>query len=72
MIEVKLLDVGPNEAMEIVRELRQKGYLQNKDFDFAYHKPTWDEFSYEGVSNRFTLFTFYRDELATWFELTYR
>jgi hypothetical protein len=71
-IEVKLIDVTPIEAMDIVRELRKNGYAQGIDFDFAYHKPKYDDFSYEPVYNRYTEFTFYKEELATWFALRYQ
>lgn len=72
MIEIRLPDMKPDRMLDIVKELRSKGYVQGVDFDFSYHKPTWDEFSYEGVNNRYTLFKFYKDELATWFELLYK
>lgn len=72
MIEVKLLDTKPNEVIEIVRELKTKGYIQGIDFDWEYHKPTFNEFSGDAVYNRYTMFTFYKDELATWFELVYK
>ena len=38
MIEVKLIDLMPNEAISIVQEIKQKGYLQGSDFDWEYHK----------------------------------
>lgn len=72
MIEVKLLDLMPNDTLEIVRELRQKGYVQGVDFDFEYNKPVYHDWSGDAVYNRYTIFKFYKDELATWFELTYR
>lgn len=71
MIEVSLLDKTPNDVIEIVRELRKKGLVQGTDFDFAYRPPKYDEFSNDAVYNRCTMFTFYKDELATWFKLTY-
>ena len=71
MIEIKILDKLPNEFLEIVRELKQKGYVQGVDFDFAYHPPKFDDFSGDAVYNRYVLFTFYKEELATWFSLIY-
>lgn len=71
MKEVKLLDKMPNEVMEVVKELRQKGYVQGLDFDFEYHKPKYSDITYEAVHNRYTLFKFYREELSTWFILKY-
>jgi hypothetical protein len=71
MIEVKLIDMLPNEIMDIVKELRKSGHVQGTDFDFEYHKPKYDDFSYEPVYNRHTIFKFYKEELATWFSLRY-
>ena len=69
MIEVKLIDRLPNEFLEIVRELKEKGYVQGVDFDFAYHPPKFDDFSGDAVYNRCVVFTFYKEEIATWFNL---
>jgi hypothetical protein len=71
MIEVKLMDKYPREVMEIVKELRQKGYMQHIDFDFEYHQPIYSDWSGDVEYNRHTIFTFYKDELATWFSLRY-
>lgn len=71
MIEVILNDAMPNEVMDIVRELRQNGYKQGTHFDFEYHKPKYDYFNSENDYNRFTIFSFYHEELATWFSLKY-
>ena len=72
MIEVKILDKLPSEFLEIVRELKQQGYVQGVDFDFAYHPPKFDNFSGDAVYNRYVLFTFYKEELATWFSLRHQ
>lgn len=72
MIEVKVMDLMPNDVMELVKELRSLGYIQGKDFDFEYHRPKYNDWSGDAVYNRYTIFTFYKDELATWFELRYR
>lgn len=71
MKEVRIIDILPFRAMEIVCELRQMGYVQGIDFDFEYHKPEIIVDDYEGVYNRFTMFRFYKDEIATWFSLRY-
>lgn len=71
MIEVKIIDIMPNHAMDIVKELRQKGYIQGVDFDFEYNKPKYNDWSGDPVYNRYTIFRFYKDDLATWFSLTY-
>ena len=72
MIEVKLIDKKPNDFLEIVNELRNKGYVQGVDFDFAYHPPKFNDFSGDAVYNRSVVFTFYKEELATWFSLIYQ
>lgn len=71
MIEVKVIDWMPNESMDVVRELRNKGYVQGIHFDFEYHPPKYTDLSHDPVYNRHTVFTFYKEELATWFSLTY-
>jgi len=72
MITVTLIDKQPNEIMEIVRELRSKGYLQGIEFDFEYHKPVFNDWSGDNVYNRYTVFKFYKESLATWFTLKYQ
>lgn len=72
MKEVKILDWMPNQVMDIVRDLRKQGYVQGKDFDFEYHKPKYDDWSGDAVYNRYTIFIFYKEELATWFALRYQ
>jgi hypothetical protein len=71
MIEVKLIDKYPGEVMEIVKEIRKMGYVQGIDFDFEYHKPRYNDWSGDAVYNRHTIFTFYKNEIATWFSLRY-
>ena len=74
MITVTLMDKQPNEIMEIVRDLRKKGYLQSIHFDFEYHKPVFNDWHGETAYNRHTIFTFYKESesLATWFTLKYQ
>lgn len=72
MTEIKVLDWMPNHVMDVVKELRSKGYVQGVDFDFEYHKPRYNDWSGDAVYNRHTVFTFYKDELATWFTLKYQ
>lgn len=72
MINVKVYDKEPYEIMEIVRELRQLGLAQGTDFDFNYNKPIFDQNTYQLVTKRCTVFTFYKEELASWFILKYQ
>ncbi len=71
MIEVKLIDTMPNEVMDIVRQLKQRGYVQGTDFEWEYHKPEYNDWSGDAVYNRHTIFRFHKEELATWFSLRY-
>jgi hypothetical protein len=71
MITVTLKDLFPNDILEIVRQLKGKGYIIGKDFDFSYSPPRYDNFSGESVYNRSVSFIFYKEELATWFSLVY-
>lgn len=72
MIEVKILDISVSETIDIIRDVRLKGYVQGVDFDFEYHPPKFDNFSGDAVYNKCAIFKFYKEELATWFELAYR
>lgn len=67
-----MIDKLPIEFLVIVNELKQKGYIQGIDFDFTYHPPKFDNFSGNAVYNRCVIFTFYKEELATWFSLLYQ
>lgn len=71
MIEVQIINKHPEEILFIVRDLRSKGYIQGKDFDFYYHHPKFDWFSGDAVYNRHTIFKFENEALATWFSLVY-
>lgn len=57
--------------MSIVRELRQQGWIQGKDFDFAFHRATYTIDSWTAVTPRQTIFTFYTERYATLFALKY-
>ena len=72
MIEVRIIDKKANDILELVKEIKALGHIQGVDFDFEYHPPKYDDSSTEGVYNRVTVFKFYAEELATWFELRYK
>ena len=57
MIEVKILDISVSEIVDIVKDVRLKGYVQGVDFDFEYHPPKFDNFSGDAVYNRCVIFT---------------
>ena len=59
------IDVGI--TLDIVTELKQKGWVLGKDFDFEYHQSKWDEMI--GEIPKQTVFTFYNDSNASYFML---
>lgn len=63
------LTMRADKTLELVKMLRDQGYTQNVDFDFAHHIPRWDHFSYEPVEKPYTTFTFYNDQIAFLFQL---
>ncbi len=71
-LSVRIERDSPNEIIEIVRELRLKGYVQGTDFDFKFSPLRIDPESYQTIDKKHTIFTFYREELATWFTLLYQ
>jgi len=71
LIKVKLVNHNPNEVMEVVRDLRSQNMTQGIDFDFAYNQTAWDPITGHHISGPHTIFTFYKDKLATLFILKY-
>ena len=69
MISVKIKDKDPNEVMDIVRELRQQGLVQGKDFDFAFHQAKYNNDGWEEIEPKFTMFMFYTEKYATMFAI---
>jgi len=69
-MKVITLYINAIETMEIVRELRQRGMVQGKDFDFSYNKSTEYIMAKASMPNH-TNFTFYTDKYATFFALKY-
>ncbi len=72
MVTVIVKDRAVPEVMDIVRELRQQGLIQGKDFDFAYKPAEWgDSISMIPIEGKYTVFTFYTEKYATLFALKY-
>jgi hypothetical protein len=69
MVNIKILYKTPNEIMDIVREIREYGLVQGKDFDFAYNQSKWDEMIGEIPTH--TVFTFYTEKYASFVALKY-
>lgn len=70
-LEVAVFHKNADDTMRIVKELRQQGLVQGKDFDFAFHKATYTKDSWTAVTPRQTIFTFYTEKHATLFALKY-
>jgi len=69
MTEIKVFHKSPGEIIEIVKEMRAFGLVQGKDFDWAYHKASWSEITFEAVTPSFVAFRFYDEKWATMFSL---
>jgi hypothetical protein len=70
MTKVTITNKNASEVLELVQKLRDKGYVQGVDFDFAFHQSKWDEI-FEEIPKH-TEFIFYKEELATWFSLLHQ
>ena len=68
-LEVAVFHKNADDTMRIVKELRQQGLVQGKDFDFAFNQSRWDEMI--GEIPKQTIFTFYTERYATLFALKY-
>ena len=55
-------------GMEMVRELREQGLVQGRDFDFAYHPYDYDSFSGQHHHRR-VVFAFYKEKYATFYAI---
>lgn len=69
MITVELVGIGIGDVLDLVQSLRQEGYLQELDFDFAYYPEEFDGFTH-GRRKR-TEFRFYNEQLGLLFKLKY-
>jgi len=70
VIEIVVENQEVSKLWPMVQSMRERGWVQGQDFDFTYHpaeyKYTWDQ-----TAEQRTVFTFYREEIATVFALTY-
>jgi hypothetical protein len=73
MIEVKYNITEVNEALKVIYELRDNGYIMGTDFEWRWNPTVWknDNFSFDEGIPAHCLFTFYNEALATWFMLKY-
>lgn len=70
-IEVKVYNIKLPKVLEIVAELKASGLVIHQDFDFAYHPPSWDDFTYDETHRQHVVFKFYAERHATFFAIKY-
>ena len=74
MADVTLF-ITAKRTMEIGQELRASGWVQGVDFDYAYYKEEYDNFTYtsnfDPLRSRRAVFTWYNDSNASYFMLRY-
>jgi len=59
-------------TLDIVHDLKKMGWVIHKDFDFAYHKAIYNDFTgynREPEESEHSVFTFYNDSNASYFML---
>ena len=61
------LYIDAKRTMEIGNELRNSGWMQGVDFDYAYYRTEYDNFSDHPIQERRAVFTFYNDSNASYF-----
>lgn len=70
MIEIVVENKQVTEILPMVQSMRERGWVQGRDFDFTYH-PAEYRYTWDQTAEQRTVFTFYREEIATVFALTY-
>lgn len=71
MIEVIIAKQTAHDIINIVYELRDQGFIQGVDFEFAYHAADYDNWSGDVTYNKYTVFRFADPAVASWFTLKY-
>lgn len=71
MKAIKIIGRPASEVMEIVKALREQGYVQGVDFDFSYHPPEWHTLESTPHTEKYSVFKFYNEKLSTFFALKY-
>lgn len=66
---VILYDINVNRLLVILDELKEMGWIAGVDFDFAYHKAEYDNFSHIPITEQHAKFTFYNDSNVSYFML---
>jgi hypothetical protein len=69
MTDIVIANCNVDQTLDLVRGLRQQGFVQGQDFDFVYKPARYDYDKSEYYSPQ-ARFMFYRPAAATWFALT--
>ena len=69
MTDIVIANCNVDQTLDLVRGLRQQGFVQGQDFDFVYQPGGYDYDKGEYYSAQ-ARFMFYRPSAATWFALT--
>ena len=64
-----VLRIDAARTLEIVREIKNQGWVQGVDFNFAYQQSQWDDMI--GEIPKHAIFMFYTEKYATFFALKY-
>jgi len=65
------LEISASKGMERASELKNAGYIQGVDFDFAYHPSIQDRFN-GPTKPSYVLFYFYKESLSTYYGLKWQ
>jgi hypothetical protein len=71
VMKVVVPNIRANEGIDMVRELRAKGLVQGRDFDFSYQPPTYDIMGFNMLTPHSVEFSFTDSKWATFFRLKY-
>lgn len=70
MKSIKIYHKSANEIIEIVQQLKVHGWKLGIDFDWSYHKATYNFVNpSDEVTPKHAIFTFYKEEYSTYFVL---
>jgi hypothetical protein len=70
-MKVIVPNIRADEGIDIVRELRAKGLVQGRDFDFKYYPPAYDDTGFDLLTPHRIEFSFADNKWATFFKLKY-
>lgn len=70
MINLKL-ELSAAKTIERANELREAGYVQGVDFDFAYYTSVQDRFN-GPTKPSYVIFHFYKESLSTYYGLKWQ